>query len=58
MTQIPIAHAGHWAVNLLYVLPIIVTVGVLLTQSWRDKRQAKAEGAVDKPADRPPAGLV
>ena len=56
MTELPIAHAGHWAVDLLYVLPLAVAVGVLATQSWRDKRQAKAAGAADKPADNPPLG--
>jgi len=57
MTPLPIAHAGHWAVNLLYVLPIVVVIGVLLTQSWRDRRQ-EAKSATDKPADPPPAGLA
>ncbi|MEA2232045.1 MAG: hypothetical protein QOD83_1861 [Solirubrobacteraceae bacterium] len=55
MIQLPIAHAGHWAVNLLYVLPLVVAVGALMTQSWRDKRHEKAEARADKPADAPPA---
>jgi len=55
MTALPIAHAGHWLVDLLYVLPLAIAVGVLATQSWRDKRQEKAEGRADKPADAPPA---
>jgi hypothetical protein len=56
MTELPIAHAGHWAINLLYVLPLVVAVGALMTQSWRDKRQEKAEARAGKPADAPPAG--
>ena len=56
MTQLPIAHAGHWIVNLLYLLPVVVAVGALMTQSWRDKRQEKAQARDDKPADAPPAG--
>jgi hypothetical protein len=55
MTQLLIAHAGHWAVNLLYVLPLVIAVGALATQSWRDKRQEKAAIRDDKPADAPPA---
>lgn len=52
MTQIPIAHTGHVLVDLLYVLPLVIAVGVLATQSWRDKRQEKAKRRVDAP----PAG--
>ncbi|HEX8157282.1 MAG TPA: hypothetical protein VF526_07835 [Solirubrobacteraceae bacterium] len=55
MTQLPIAHAGHWIVNLLYLLPVVVAVGALMTQSWRDKRHEKASAGTDKPADAPPA---
>jgi hypothetical protein len=55
MTQLPIAHAGHWLADLLYVVPLLIAVGVLATQSWRDKRQEKAKAGIDKPADAPPA---
>lgn len=55
MTQLPIAHAGHWLADLLYLMPLVVVIAVLATQSWRDKRQAKAEGRIDKPAGAPPA---
>ena len=39
----PIAHAGHWIANLLYVGPVVVVVGALVWQSWRDKRAAQNE---------------
>ena len=39
----PIAHAGHWIANLLYVGPVAVVVGALVWQSWRDKRAAERE---------------
>lgn len=55
MTELPIAHTGHWLVNLLYVMPLVIAVGVLATQSWRDRRHEKAKGGIDKPADAPPA---
>ncbi len=45
-----IAHAAHWAVNLLYVAPLLVTVGVLGYQSMRDRRQVRREdGEVRRP---------
>jgi hypothetical protein len=50
----PIAHAGHWIADLLYVLPLAIALGFLGLQSIRDKRRDKAEGP--KPADdAPPA---
>jgi len=36
--SLPIAHSGHWLVNLLYVAPLVVAVGVLGYQSLKDRR--------------------
>ena len=47
----PIAHAGHWAVNLLYIAPLVVAVSVLGYQSIKDRRQLKSGQA---PERRPP----
>ena len=47
-----IAHAGHWAVNLLYVAPLLIAVGVLFYQSMQDRRQVEREGGEVR---RPPA---
>ncbi len=47
----PLAHVGHWAVNLLYVAPLVVVVGVLGYQSLKDRRQLKREGGEQR---RPP----
>ena len=52
MTLLPIAHAGHWITDLLYVLPLAIALGFLALQSIRDKRRDETEGA--KPADDPP----
>ncbi len=49
--MLTIAHAGHWAVNLLYVAPLLIAVGVLGYQSIRDRRQVRREGG---DARRPP----
>ena len=48
----PIAHVGHWVVNLLYVAPLLVAVGVLGYQSVKDRRQLRREGGDVR---RPPA---
>ena len=34
----PLAHAGHWLASLLYLAPVLVVVGALVWQSWREKR--------------------
>jgi hypothetical protein len=48
----PIAHAGHWIADLLYVLPLAIALGFLALQSIRDKRRDEAEGT--NPADEAP----
>jgi hypothetical protein len=52
MMPLPIAHAGHWIADLLYVLPLAIALGFLALQSIRDKRRDDAEGP--KPVDDPP----
>ena len=32
------AHAGHWFAGLLYLAPVLIVVGALMYQSWKDKR--------------------
>jgi hypothetical protein len=32
------AHAGHWFAGLLYLAPVLIVVGALLYQSWKDKK--------------------
>ena len=52
---LPIAHAGHWAVDLLYVAPLLIAVGVLGYQSMKDRRQVKrAGGDVRRPPTQGP----
>lgn len=41
---IPIAHAGHWAVDLLYLAPLLIAVAVLGYQSIKDRREIKRSG--------------
>ena len=39
------AHSGHWAVQLIYLFPFAVLVGVILVGRTRDRRERVAEGA-------------
>ena len=48
---LPIAHAGHWAINLLYVAPLVIAVGVLAFQSLKDRRKVNSG---ESPGRRPP----
>jgi hypothetical protein len=41
----PLAHTGHWLVNLLYVAPVVVIVATLAVQARRDRRRAAAGDA-------------
>jgi hypothetical protein len=51
----PIAHAGHWIADLLYVMPLAVALGFLFVQSRRDKRREEAEGPAAPADTSPPA---
>jgi hypothetical protein len=33
------AHAGHWLAGLLYLAPVLIVVGALMYQNWKDRRQ-------------------
>lgn len=55
----PLAHVGHWAVNLLYVAPLLIVVAVLGYQSLKDRRRLKrGDGEARRPPDvtSPPTG--
>jgi hypothetical protein len=44
------AHAGHWLAGLLYLAPVLIVVGALVLQSWKDKRR----GGDDDDAEQTP----
>jgi len=46
----PLAHVGHWAINLLYVAPLVVVVAVLGYQTLKDRRQLRREGGQERRA--------
>jgi hypothetical protein len=35
-----LAHAGHWLVQLIYLVPLAVLVGVIVAGRIRDRREA------------------
>jgi len=37
------AHAGHWLVQLIYLVPLAVLVGVILVGRARDRREEAHE---------------
>jgi hypothetical protein len=38
------AHAGHWAVDALYLLPVVVLVVVAFNGRRRERREARENG--------------
>ena len=36
---LPLAHSGHWLINVLYVLPLIIALAVLGWQARKDRRR-------------------
>jgi hypothetical protein len=44
-----LAHAGHWLAGLLYLAPVVIVVGALLYQSWKDRREHGGDGERTEP---------
>lgn len=42
----PLAHAGHWLVSLLYLAPVILIVGALVVQNRRDRQRARRSASM------------
>jgi hypothetical protein len=36
---LPIAHAGHWAIWILYAVPVLVVLGSIVAQLRRERRE-------------------
>jgi cytochrome c-type biogenesis protein CcmH/NrfF len=41
---LPIAHAGHWAIWILYAVPVVVVLGSIVLQLRRQRREDGAGG--------------
>jgi hypothetical protein len=49
-----VAHAGHWLVQLIYLFPLAVLVGVIVAGRRRDRREAAAAAANDEVREAEP----
>jgi hypothetical protein len=45
------AHAGHWFIQLIYLVPLAVLVGVIVAGRRRDRREAAHERVRAKPEE-------
>ena len=41
---LPIAHAGHWALYVLYAVPILIVLGSIVANMLRDRRGHREGG--------------
>jgi hypothetical protein len=48
-TGLILAHAGHWLAGLLYLAPVVIVVGALGYQSFKDRRQGEDDDADQTP---------
>jgi membrane protein implicated in regulation of membrane protease activity len=42
---VPLAHFGHWYVQILFVAPVVLLVAALSFQSWRENRRRRKKGS-------------
>ena len=55
MSGLLLAHVGHWLVNVLYLVPLVIVVGMLAVSSIRDRRAEAAEAAAGSVPPTPDA---
>ena len=41
---LPIAHAGHWALYVLYAVPILIVLGSIAVTMVRQRREGRDSG--------------
>jgi hypothetical protein len=46
MTAPPVAHAGHWLLQIAYLAPLVVLVGMLLLGKLRERRERRRNTGV------------
>jgi len=54
MSALPLAHVGHWLVNVLYLVPLVIVVAMLAISTMRDRKAAAAEAAAGGPPPERP----
>ena len=53
-----LAHSGHWLINVLYIVPLLIVVGMLGVTMVRDRRAEAAEKAAGPPPPDEDAAAV
>lgn len=54
---LPLAHAGHWVIWILYAIPVIVVVGSIVISMRRERAESAApEDPASGAEDLPDAG--
>lgn len=43
-TVLPIAHPGHWAVYVLYAVPVVIVLASVVVTVLRDRRKTRRDG--------------
>ena len=38
-----LAHAGHWAIYVLYAVPVVIVLGSVASTTWRQRRERKSD---------------
>jgi len=55
MNELLLAHVGHWLVNVLYLVPLVIIVAMLAVSSIRDRRAEAVETAAGSAPPTPDA---
>jgi hypothetical protein len=45
----PLAHAGHWAIYVLYAVPVVIVLGAIAVNMLRDRRARRSAGEPPAP---------
>jgi hypothetical protein len=43
VTPLPLAHAGHWAIYVLYAVPVIIVLASIAVTMLRDRRRRRGD---------------
>jgi hypothetical protein len=42
---LPLAHAGHWAIYVLYAVPVVIVLGSVVMTVLRERRHKGPDGS-------------
>jgi hypothetical protein len=49
MTDLPLAHVGHWSMWVLYMVPVIVVLFATI-RSYLEQRRERIDGVEERPS--------